>query len=88
MEIAGESFTKHQNSCKPSMNRETGGKIVNVLNEESDNLNNPTIAKKHLLHILIKQIRDLTKVNRSLTLPESVNNVYTRRSHKLKDPHA
>lgn len=36
------------------MNRETGGKIVNVLNEESDNLNNPTIAKKHFLHILIK----------------------------------
>ena len=38
----------------PSMILETGVKIMNVLNEESENLNNLTIAKKHLLHILIK----------------------------------
>ena len=31
---------------------ETGGKIV--INKESENLNNPTIAKDHLLYILIK----------------------------------
>lgn len=36
------------------MNCEIGGKIVNVLNEELDNLNNLIIVKKYFLYILIK----------------------------------